>query len=80
MASPTNLLERSVDQRIELRLKDNRTLTGRLLGLDEHMNLALDDVEERATDRTRRLGRMVLRGSNVISLSVPGPLGAPRSG
>jgi small nuclear ribonucleoprotein (snRNP)-like protein len=35
------------------------------------MNLVLDDTEETTEQMTRRLGRIVLRGSNVISLHAP---------
>ncbi|HYK93554.1 MAG TPA: LSM domain-containing protein [Thermoplasmata archaeon] len=70
-APPTVLLERALQQKVELRLKDGRSMTGRLLGCDEHMNLVLDEVEERMNEGSRRLGRVVLRGSNVVSLNVP---------
>jgi small nuclear ribonucleoprotein len=68
MATPAALLERIVQQRVALRLKDARQLSGRLTGVDEHMNLVLDEVEETTESGSRRLGRIVLRGSNVISL------------
>ncbi|HZY92760.1 MAG TPA: LSM domain-containing protein [Thermoplasmata archaeon] len=69
--APTQLLERAVQQRVELRLKDGRALSGRLLGCDEHMNIVLDEAEERSNEVARRLGRLVLRGSNVVSLNIP---------
>jgi small nuclear ribonucleoprotein len=68
--TPTELLEKVLQQRVELRLKDNRLFSGRLLGLDEHMNLVLDEAEERGPELSRRLGRVILRGSSVISLHV----------
>jgi small nuclear ribonucleoprotein len=71
MASPAALLDRVLQQRVSLRLKDSRVVTGRLLGADDHMNLVLDDAEEETAELTRRLGRVVLRGSNVISLHAP---------
>ncbi len=70
-AAPTHLLERVLEQRVTLLLKDSRQLTGKLLGLDEHMNLVLDDTEESAAGMTRHLGRVVLRGSNVVTLHAP---------
>lgn len=69
MSTPTGLLERMVDQRVSLRLKDARELAGRLLGLDDHMNLVLDDVEETTTEGSHHLGRVLVRGSNVITLT-----------
>ncbi|MGA8302827.1 MAG: LSM domain-containing protein [Thermoplasmata archaeon] len=69
--APTHLLERVLQQRVTLVLKDARQLTGKLLGLDEHMNLVLDDADESTAEVTRHLGRVVLRGSNVVTLHAP---------
>lgn len=69
--APNHLLERVLQQRVTLVLKDTRQLTGKLLGLDEHMNLVLDDADESSADVTRHLGRVVLRGSNVVTLHAP---------
>ncbi|HXW66271.1 MAG TPA: LSM domain-containing protein [Thermoplasmata archaeon] len=68
---PVPLLERVLQQRVTLVLKDARELSGKLLGLDEHMNLVLDDTEESTAEVTRHLGRVVLRGSNVVTLHAP---------
>jgi small nuclear ribonucleoprotein len=80
MATPAALLERILQQRVTLILKDRRVLKGRLLGLDEHMNMVLDETEETTEKLSRRLGRVVLRGSNVVSLraspGASGPTGA----
>jgi small nuclear ribonucleoprotein (snRNP)-like protein len=69
--APAHLLERVLQQRVTLVLKDSRQLTGKLLGLDEHMNLVLDDADESTAEVTRHLGRVVLRGSNVVTLHAP---------
>jgi len=68
---PAHVVERLLQQRVTLELKDTRTLTGKLIGVDEHMNLVLDDAEERTSEVTRHLGRVVLRGSNVVTLNAP---------
>lgn len=76
--APTHIVERLLQQRVTLELKDSRVLTGKLLGADEHMNLVLEDAEERTSEVTRHLGRVVLRGSNVVTLSAPqGAAGKP---
>lgn len=69
--TPIPLLERLVDSKVTLVLKDGRTLAGRLVGLDEHLNLVLDDASETTAEVSRRLGRVVLRGSNVVTLHAP---------
>ena len=69
MVMPINVLEKSMNQKITLLLKDNRILEGRLIGFDEYMNLVLDETDERVEDKARRLGKVVLRGNNVVSIS-----------
>ena len=69
--NPTHLVERLVSQRVTLLLKDARQLTGKLMGVDEHMNLVLDEADERTAEMSRHLGRVVLRGSNVVTLTAP---------
>jgi small nuclear ribonucleoprotein len=74
---PAHLLDRLVQQRVTLVLKDSRTLTGKLLGADEHMNLVLEDADETTADQKRHLGRVVLRGSNLVSVNAPKGGGPP---
>ncbi len=69
--APTYLLERLLKQRVTLLLKDARQLTGTLVALDEHMNLVLEDADETTAEMTRHLGKVVLRGSNVVTLHAP---------
>jgi small nuclear ribonucleoprotein len=68
MTMPLNVLERSVNKRISLLLKDGRTLTGKLNGYDEYMNMVLEETEESQNDQVRRLGTVVLRGNNVVTI------------
>lgn len=70
MVLPLALLEKSLEKRVVLTLKDRRIIEGVLSGFDEHMNLVLDDVEERFEERVRRIGTIILRGSNVVSISL----------
>ena len=69
MALPLDVLEKSVNQRLILLLKDGRTLEGRLSGYDEYMNLVLEDTEETVNDTKRKIGTVILRGNNVVSIS-----------
>ncbi|MFH0816083.1 MAG: LSM domain-containing protein [Methanobacteriota archaeon] len=68
MTMPLNVLERSVNKRISLLLKDGRTLVGKLNGYDEYMNMVLEETEETQNDQVRRLGIVVLRGNNVVTI------------
>ena len=69
MVLPIKVLEKSVNKRISLLLKDTRILEGKLVGYDDYMNLVLEDTEEFFEENQRRIGTVVLRGNNVISIS-----------
>jgi small nuclear ribonucleoprotein len=69
MVMPLALLEKSINKRISLMLKDNRVLEGKLTGYDEYMNMVIEETEERTAEQSRRLGVVILRGNNVVSIS-----------
>jgi len=69
---PLKALESLLNKRISLLLKDNRILEGKLVGYDDYMNMVLVDTEERTEQMTRRLGTVILRGNNVVRLSLIG--------
>jgi small nuclear ribonucleoprotein len=67
---PLSALDKALNRKVQLLLKDRRVLDGTLQGYDEHMNLVLDDTEETTADGARRkLGTIVVRGSNVVSIN-----------
>lgn len=68
MIMPMKMLEDSLNKRVALLLKDNRVLEGMLSGYDEYMNMVLEDVQENAESLTRKLGTVVIRGSNVVRI------------
>jgi len=69
---PLKALETFLNKRISLLLKDNRILEGKLVGYDDYMNMVLVDTEERTEEMTRRLGTVILRGNNVVRMSLIG--------
>jgi len=66
---PLQALESALNKRVSVALKDHRVLEGTLVGFDEHMNLVVADASDRAGGALKRLGTVVLRGSNVLSIS-----------
>ena len=70
MALPLDVLEKSMNQKLSLLLKDGRNIEGKLSGYDEYMNMVLVDVEESVDESKRRLGTIILRGNNVVSISL----------
>jgi len=69
MVMPLNVLEKSVNRRISLLLKDNRVLEGKLVGYDDYMNMVLEDTEDTKDEQVRRIGTVVLRGNNVVTIT-----------
>ena len=67
---PLTVLEKSLQKRVVILLKDQRALEGKLTGYDDHMNLVLEETDEmNGETRVRRLGVVVLRGSNVVTIA-----------
>jgi small nuclear ribonucleoprotein len=63
-------MEKSLNKRVTLLLKDNRILDGKLVSYDENMNMVLEETEETGADQSvRRLGTVILRGNNVVTIS-----------
>lgn len=71
--TPASALEKVLQHPVRILLKDGRELKGRLMGIDEHLNLVLDETEESGPEVQRRLGRIVLRGSSIVELRSEGP-------
>lgn len=69
MVLPLDLLEKSLNVKMRLTLKDGRIMEGKLVGYDQYMNLVLEDAEEMTPERERKLGVVVLRGNNLISVT-----------
>lgn len=73
------MLERSINKKMALQLKDGRVIEGKLAGYDQYMNLVLEESEEKHSPKpepgqppqiqTRRLGTVILRGNNVVTIS-----------
>ena len=68
MIMPAKMLEETLNKKVALLLKDNRVLEGSLVGYDDYMTLVLDDAEEKAQDVNKKLGVVIVRGSNVVRM------------
>ena len=65
------LLNSNKNKIIQIRIRDNKTIRGILQEFDRLMNLTLDDAEEVSDTKTVKLGKILLRGNNIIAISLP---------
>jgi len=67
----SNLMSSNKDKVILLRLRNNKSVRGNLQDFDIHMNLTLDDAEDISDGKTVKLGKILLRGDNILAVSLP---------
>lgn len=69
-ARPLDALNKSRDKRILVELKNNKQYIGKLKSFDIHINVVLEDVEERFNGEvTRKLGNIFIRGDTITVIS-----------
>ena len=54
-----------------LRLRNSKTIQGILIDFDIHMNLTMDDAEDISEEKHASLGKILLRGDNILAISLP---------
>ena len=54
-----------------LRLRNTKTIQGTLIDFDIHMNLTLNNAEDISDEKHISLGKILLRGDNVLAISLP---------
>ena len=69
-ARPLDALNKSRDKRVLVELKNNKQYIGKLKSFDIHINIVLEDVEERVNGEvTRKLGNVFIRGDTITIIS-----------
>ncbi len=67
---PLDTLNASRDKRVVVELKNSKQFIGKLKAFDIHINVVLEDAEERAEGKiTRKLGLVFLRGDTITMIS-----------
>jgi len=67
---PLDALNRARNKRVIIELKNGKQFIGILKAFDIHINVVLEDAEERENGETKRkLGVVFLRGDTIIIIS-----------
>ena len=67
---PLDTLNRSRDRQIIVELKNNKQYVGKLKAFDIHINVVLEDAEERSDGQVKRkLGVIFIRGDTITVIS-----------
>ena len=67
----STLMSNNKGKVILLRLRNTRTLQGALQDFDIHMNLTLENAEDVTEEKHEQLGKILLRGDNILAISLP---------
>jgi len=67
---PLDALNNARNKRVIVELKNGKQLVGNLKAFDIHINLSLEDAEERENGEVKRkLGNIFIRGDTIILIS-----------
>lgn len=67
---PIDALNEARNKRVLCELKGNRQIIGSLKAFDIHINLSLENAEERINGEvTRKLGNVFIRGDTIVFIS-----------
>ena len=69
MTRPLDVLEKAKEKRVMIRLKNGAEVTGTLQAFDLHLNVWIEDAEERKEDKQVKLGTALIRGDTIIYIS-----------
>jgi len=67
----STLMSNSKDKVVLLRMRNSKTIQGTLKEFDIHMNMTLEDAEDISDEKPEKLGKILIRGDNIISISIP---------
>ena len=59
-------LKKYGDKKLQIRLNGRRKITGTMIGYDHFMNVVLDNTIEHRGKETKEIGKVMLRGNNII--------------
>jgi len=66
----STLMNNTKEKVVLIRLRNTRTIQGILKDFDIHMNLTLEDAEDISDEKHEKLGTILIRGDNILSVSM----------
>jgi len=70
----STLMNNSKDKVVLLRMRNSKTIQGKLKEFDIHMNMTLEDAEyisNEKPEKPEKLGKVLIRGDNILAVSIP---------
>jgi len=66
----STLMNNTVDKVVTIKLRNTKTIQGILKEFDIHMNLTLEDAEDVSAEKPEKLGKILIRGDNILAVSM----------
>jgi len=67
----STLMNNNKDKVVLIKLRNTKTIQGILKEFDIHMNLTLEDAEDVSAEKPEKLGKILIRGDNILAVSMP---------
>jgi len=68
--NPLGIIFSQIGSEIKVYLKTGEIYTGTLTKVDNYMNLLLENTIEEYGDKTKRYGKALIRGNNILMIKV----------
>lgn len=66
---PIDVLNSAKGKRVLIKIKNGSEISGILQAMDLHLNMWLNEAEERTKDGKTKLGTVLVRGDNILFVS-----------
>ena len=68
---PLNVLQKAINKQVSIRLKNDHEYKGKMVNMDQYMNVILMDAEEYNDGKlSANYGKLVIRGNNVLFIKI----------
>ena len=72
---PLTVLQKAVNKQVSIRLKNDHEYKGKMMNIDQYMNVILTNAEEHSDDSiSANYGKLVIRGNNVLFIKIESDL------